>query len=216
MTLGIAFSSSQSIQRSNISLSERSSSSSSVNSAIRAVSSICFGNFQNAVSCFSVSSVFSLGGGTLDLLHQTGISFQPVIKRTKVILCSGLTISDMPQLIAEDQHIAAYTFHGLRQCWDRGPGSLRQLFHRCFQLSQQGIVGLNLPVQLTTVRDHAHALRVWAVTPSWTVGCSSNPRSAWLRWSMRSYIQPAPDGGWSPRPTPAAKEQAVPHCSNAR
>ena len=25
-----------------------------------------------------------------------------------------------------------------------------------------------------------------AVTPSWMVGCSSRPRSAWLRWSMRS------------------------------
>ena len=25
-----------------------------------------------------------------------------------------------------------------------------------------------------------------ALTPSWMVGCSSRPRSAWLRWSMRS------------------------------
>ena len=61
----------------------------------------------------------------------------------------------MTELITENQHTAAYLFHCLRYGGNGVLNHLHQLLNRCFQLTEQCVVCLNLTVDFTAVRDNA-------------------------------------------------------------
>src|SRR5699024_9670366 len=84
-----------------------------------------------------------------------------------IVLCKGgpqriqrsvqtlLALAEIPQLITEQQQIFTQILHGLSKRREGVPDRLRQLFDLSPQLSEQGIVGLDLPVQFAPVRDNA-------------------------------------------------------------
>ena len=61
--------------------------------------------------------------------------------------------ANMRELITEDQHTAAQLFQPFRNGGDSTSDQCGQLLDFDFQLPQQRIVGLDLPVDLAAVRD---------------------------------------------------------------
>ena len=88
-----------------------------------------------------------------------------------IVLCEGgpqriqrsvqasLDLAEIPQLIAEQQQIFTQIFHGLGKCRDGIFNCLRQLFDLSSQFPEQGIVRLDLPIQLAAVGNNTAALQ---------------------------------------------------------
>ena len=70
-----------------------------------------------------------------------------------------LSAANVRELITEDQHPAAQLLQPLRNGRYGAGDQCGQLFDFSFQLPQQRIVCLDLPVQFATVRDNAPALQ---------------------------------------------------------
>lgn len=78
---------------------------------------------------------------------------------SKELLYALPATTDMPQLVAENNHIRPQLFHRLGNGREGVLYRLPQLFDRSFQLPQQGIVRLDLPVDLAAVSNHAFPLQ---------------------------------------------------------
>ena len=94
----------------------------------------------------------------LDLLHQTGVTLKLRLPYGKRFLNMRFTAANIRELIAEDHHTAAQFFQPLRNGGDSTGNQCGQLLDFGFQLPQQRIVCLDLPVQFAAVRDTLYNL----------------------------------------------------------
>lgn len=97
----------------------------------------------------------------------------------------------MRELVAENQHTAAQFLKPFRYGRDSVGNQRSQLFHFRFQLTQQLVIRLDLPVDLTAVRNNAFPLQCPCVTPSWMVGCSPRNKLFLAVPAFRDGILPA-------------------------
>lgn len=109
----------------------------------------------------------------------------------KRFLNAGLAAADMRELVAENQHTAAQFLKPFRYGRDSAGNQRSQLFHFRFQLPQQLVIRLDLPVDLTAVRNNAFPLQCPCVTPSWMVGCSPRNKLFLAVPAFRDGILPA-------------------------
>ena len=94
-----------------------------------------------------------------NLLNQLGIAHQIRLNRVDIIFHALPAPADMPQLIAENNHICPQLFHRLGNNREGVLYRLCQLPDRSFQLPQQGIVRLDLPVDLAAVSNDPFPLQ---------------------------------------------------------
>ena len=95
----------------------------------------------------------------LDLLHQTGVTLKLRLPYGKRFLNMRFSTANMRELITEDQHTAAQLLQPLRNGGDSTSDQCNQLLDFCFQFPQQHIVGFDLPIHFTAVRDDSLALQ---------------------------------------------------------
>ena len=88
----------------------------------------------------------------LDVLCQLIVLREGRAKRIQRSVQTLLALAEITQLITEQQQIFTQILHGLSKRREGVPDRLRQLFDLSPQLSEQGIVGLDLPVQFTNGR----------------------------------------------------------------
>ena len=98
---------------------------------------------------------FPFFGFLLDLLHQAHIAFKLRLNCINTLAHTVLAYTDIAKLIAENQYAASQFLHCLRYGGNRILYRLHQLFDRCFQLTEQCIVCLDLSVDFTAVRYDA-------------------------------------------------------------
>ena len=186
LIVAIPLSSAQSSWLSNTAFSDFSSSISSVSFAILADSSLCFEAFQKEISFFSVSMVFR--------------SFAAVL-----IFCTNARYSAKVGFAASRYWLSLYLPRLIWRSWYRNTIILARnvsiasaiagklfltacaIFFICAFNSRNRALSALIwrfsSQRSETIHFFSSAL---AITPSWMVGCSSSPRSAWLRWSIRS------------------------------
>ena len=98
---------------------------------------------------------FALLALVLDLLYQPGIARHLGPVHIEGFLILFLAHTDVGQLIAENQHLAAQFLQFFSHNRYSEGNQISQLFDLRFQLPQQGVVRLDLLVQLATVGDNA-------------------------------------------------------------
>ena len=160
---------------------------------------------------------FALLALFLDLLHQTGVTLQLRLPYGKRFLNMRFATANMRELITEDQHTAAQLLQPLRNGGNGAGDQCGQLLDFSFQLPQQRIVCLDLPVNLAAVRDDSLALQ--RLCRHAFMDGRNLIQSPVRRCCGGQCVPPArrvPDNGWTHQPMPPAMLQAVLRCSSAR
>ena len=102
----------------------------------------------------------------LELLDYILIPFNVWSDGLKRIRKMLLSSPNTQKLIPEDNHFLAYSFHRLCNGRNSILYRIHQLLNQRFQLPQQNIVRLNLPVQFTAVRNDPFLLQRTGDHPS--------------------------------------------------
>ena len=102
---------------------------------------------------------FALSALFLDLLHKRAILLHFRFHIRNIGFELSLSGANMPKLITENQHVLTHTFHRFGYGRDGILYCLHQLFNGSFQFTEHCVISLDLPVQLTAVRDNAFLLQ---------------------------------------------------------